>query len=269
MTQGDLTGRIVAKGADKYGRWVYTKFAAKNNTVITVLTAYQPCKILKKQGITTYHQQVVMLQQDGRQLTPREAFIIDLTKWLEEGKKKGKLFIVGGDFNKALKIGSKLLELCTNNKVPLVDSLASKERENKSSSLSGHTIIDYVFVSPELLPDIWKQGYNQFDQLLVTDHRGMFIDFDTEMLFGNGDLKLANKKMRYIRAKDPYMVKEYINYMYEYLENQIFWQLHSQLISKKQLDVELAERVDKILTNASLVAESKCKFRKKTGGLSH
>ena len=53
-------------------------------------------------------------------------------------------------------------------------------------------------MSPELLPAIWKQGYNQFDQLLVTDHRGMFIDFDIEMLFGNGDLKLANKKMRYI-----------------------------------------------------------------------
>eukprot|EP00957_Ditylum_brightwellii_P063729 4836125-Ditylum_brightwellii.AAC.1 len=72
----------------------------------------------------TYHQQVVMLQQDGHQLTQREAFIIDLTKWLEEGKEKGKLFIVGGDFNEVLKIRSKLLKLCTNNKVPLVDSLA-------------------------------------------------------------------------------------------------------------------------------------------------
>eukprot|EP00957_Ditylum_brightwellii_P095350 7263124-Ditylum_brightwellii.AAC.1 len=72
----------------------------------------------------TYHQQVVMLQQDGHQSTPREAFIKDLTKWLEEGKKKGKLFIVRGDFNEVLKIGSKLLKLCTNNKVLLVDSLA-------------------------------------------------------------------------------------------------------------------------------------------------
>eukprot|EP00957_Ditylum_brightwellii_P138530 10559489-Ditylum_brightwellii.AAC.1 len=49
---------------------------------------YQPCKVSKKQGITTYHQQVAMLQQDGQQLTPREAFIIDITKWLEEGKRK-------------------------------------------------------------------------------------------------------------------------------------------------------------------------------------
>eukprot|EP00957_Ditylum_brightwellii_P132058 10068685-Ditylum_brightwellii.AAC.1 len=34
MTQGNLTGQIIEKGADKYGHWVYTKFASKNNTVI-------------------------------------------------------------------------------------------------------------------------------------------------------------------------------------------------------------------------------------------
>ena len=39
------------------------------------------------------------------------------------------------------------------------------------------------------------------------------------------------------------MVKEYIDAMYEYLDNQNFWQLHSQLISKKYLNAELAERV--------------------------
>eukprot|EP00957_Ditylum_brightwellii_P175087 13330913-Ditylum_brightwellii.AAC.1 len=88
MTQGNLTGRIIEKGADTYGRWVYTKLAAKNNTVITVITAYQPCKVTKKQGITTYHQQVALLQQDGCTISPREAFTTDLMKWLKEGKKE-------------------------------------------------------------------------------------------------------------------------------------------------------------------------------------
>eukprot|EP00957_Ditylum_brightwellii_P116586 8892817-Ditylum_brightwellii.AAC.1 len=36
-------------------------------------------------------------------------FITDITKWLEEGKKEGELFIVGGDFNEILKIGLTLL----------------------------------------------------------------------------------------------------------------------------------------------------------------
>eukprot|EP00957_Ditylum_brightwellii_P016502 1240161-Ditylum_brightwellii.AAC.1 len=80
MTQGSLTGQIIEKGTDKYGCWVYTKFAAKNNTVITVIAAYQLCKVTKKQGITTYHQQVALLQQDGRTISPREAFTTDLMK---------------------------------------------------------------------------------------------------------------------------------------------------------------------------------------------
>eukprot|EP00957_Ditylum_brightwellii_P181641 13836686-Ditylum_brightwellii.AAC.1 len=88
MTQGNLVGQIIEKGVDKYGHWVYTKFATKNNTVITSITAYQPCKVTKKQGITTYHQQVALLQQDGHVISPWEAFTADLMKWLEEGKKK-------------------------------------------------------------------------------------------------------------------------------------------------------------------------------------
>eukprot|EP00957_Ditylum_brightwellii_P113138 8628273-Ditylum_brightwellii.AAC.1 len=65
-----------------------------------VITAYQPCKVTKKQGITAHHQQVALLQQDGCTVSPREAFIADLMKWLEEGKRKGEQFILGVDFNK-------------------------------------------------------------------------------------------------------------------------------------------------------------------------
>eukprot|EP00957_Ditylum_brightwellii_P176268 13421246-Ditylum_brightwellii.AAC.1 len=92
---------------------------------------------MKKQGITTYHQQVALLQQVGHTISLREAFTANLLKWLEEGKRKGEQFILGGNFNKVLQIGSTPIKLCINKSVPLIDSLASKERENKSSSLSG------------------------------------------------------------------------------------------------------------------------------------
>eukprot|EP00957_Ditylum_brightwellii_P075115 5708106-Ditylum_brightwellii.AAC.1 len=90
MAQGNLTGHIIEKGADKYGCW--------------------PCKVTKTQGIMFYHQQVALLQQDGCMISPREAFTTDLMKWLEEGKKKGGQFILGSDFNEVLRIGSTLLK---------------------------------------------------------------------------------------------------------------------------------------------------------------
>eukprot|EP00957_Ditylum_brightwellii_P165517 12601102-Ditylum_brightwellii.AAC.1 len=44
LIQGDMVGRIIYTSSDDYGQWVYNKLAAKNEQVITVVTAYQPCK---------------------------------------------------------------------------------------------------------------------------------------------------------------------------------------------------------------------------------
>eukprot|EP00957_Ditylum_brightwellii_P134909 10285943-Ditylum_brightwellii.AAC.1 len=61
-------------------RWVYAKYAAKNDRIVTVATAYQACKSSSKTGTTTYHQQVIMLKQQSRTEYPRKAFMIDLLK---------------------------------------------------------------------------------------------------------------------------------------------------------------------------------------------
>eukprot|EP00957_Ditylum_brightwellii_P003267 248462-Ditylum_brightwellii.AAC.1 len=63
--QGDMVGHTIECGSDEYGRWVHSKLIAKDEIVITVITAYQPCKVCKKHANTTYHQQVAQLQQAG------------------------------------------------------------------------------------------------------------------------------------------------------------------------------------------------------------
>eukprot|EP00957_Ditylum_brightwellii_P089419 6808552-Ditylum_brightwellii.AAC.1 len=52
----------------------------------------------------------------------------------------------------------------------LVDIFDSPTRHNRSSSLSGKQIVDYMFVPSELVPAIQKSEYNKFDQILTTDH---------------------------------------------------------------------------------------------------
>eukprot|EP00957_Ditylum_brightwellii_P154288 11741306-Ditylum_brightwellii.AAC.1 len=79
---------------------------------------------------------------------------LTINKWLSYNKMidflrkctaQGEKLIVGGDFN--------------------------EERKGKSSSLSGQAIIDYMFISPELVPALQQYGYNHFDQVLAMDHR--------------------------------------------------------------------------------------------------
>eukprot|EP00957_Ditylum_brightwellii_P025004 1891824-Ditylum_brightwellii.AAC.1 len=90
IVQGEIVGQIIESGQDKMGQWVYTKLAAKNNKIITIIVAYQPYKVRKKSGIMTCHQQIAMLQQTGRSITPRNAFVQDLLKWVENGHQKEK-----------------------------------------------------------------------------------------------------------------------------------------------------------------------------------
>eukprot|EP00957_Ditylum_brightwellii_P082134 6245795-Ditylum_brightwellii.AAC.1 len=172
IIKGNITVLVVEQESDCYDQWVLTKFAARNGKFITVITAYKPCKVTKKQGVTTYHQQVVLLKQDSQDICPWRAFILDLIKLLRSRQEDGKLIVLEGNFNDVLSTKSTLILKCP-------------ERRNKSSSLSGKHIIDCMFVSPELKPAICQKGCNRFDQVTHTDHHGMFIDFDTDELFGN------------------------------------------------------------------------------------
>eukprot|EP00957_Ditylum_brightwellii_P170911 13008570-Ditylum_brightwellii.AAC.1 len=107
------------EGRDSMGRWVCSKYAAKNDRIVTVVTVYQACKPSSKTGIMTYHQQVIVLKQQNRTEDPRKAFMTDLLKWLKRGHDKGEHFIIGDNFNDTLDIKTKLIKLCTDGKNPI------------------------------------------------------------------------------------------------------------------------------------------------------
>eukprot|EP00957_Ditylum_brightwellii_P008006 607471-Ditylum_brightwellii.AAC.1 len=102
----------------------------------------------------------------------------------------------------------------------MVDVLQSKQRETISMSLTGRLVIDYIFVSRDLAKYIVNKGYNKFDQLQNTDHHGMFLNMDTNQLFGNGDMQSATKALRSNHGRDPHNVKLYVECMWQYLEEQ-------------------------------------------------
>eukprot|EP00957_Ditylum_brightwellii_P145540 11081901-Ditylum_brightwellii.AAC.1 len=90
IVQGDVVGQIIESGQDEMSWWDYTKLEAKNDKIITIITAYQLCKVSKKNDIIAYHQQITILQQAGRSITSRNAFVQDLLKWMETGHQKEK-----------------------------------------------------------------------------------------------------------------------------------------------------------------------------------
>eukprot|EP00957_Ditylum_brightwellii_P195423 14889407-Ditylum_brightwellii.AAC.1 len=130
-----------------------------------------------------------------------------------------------------------------------MDILDSPTRHNRSSSLSGKQIIDSVLVLSELVQAIQKSGYTKFDQIMTTDHRGVYVDFDIEVLFENGDIKLDNEKVHTLWLNDPYMVKDYVTAVHKYLGDHNFWKKYNYLIKSDKFQPKQAETVDKIFLN--------------------
>eukprot|EP00957_Ditylum_brightwellii_P156547 11914985-Ditylum_brightwellii.AAC.1 len=49
------------------------------NKIITIITAYQPCKFTKRTGTTVYHQQLTLQQTNSTsKVNPCKSFIKDL-----------------------------------------------------------------------------------------------------------------------------------------------------------------------------------------------
>jgi hypothetical protein len=74
----------------------------------------------------------------------------------------------------------------------------------------GQKRIDYVLVSPDVVPCGTAAGYFPFKYHGNSDHRNIYVDFDTTKLFGNETTRLANLVHRGLCSKDPFACTPYM-----------------------------------------------------------
>ena len=86
-----------------------------------------------------------------------------------------------------------------------------------------------MFVDPALLPAIQAYGYEPFNDLIITDHRGMYIDFDTQLLFGSKTAVLPPMSGRDIHSTNPHQITSYFKLKQTYLDHQNFANLRTQV----------------------------------------
>jgi exonuclease III len=142
-------------------------------------------RAIKQAGPTTaYAQQWAVSRQQGiAKLEPRSQFIKDIKNAIKEWKKEGCDIILmidaiepmGKDSNGVNAIASK----CN-----LIDAHVSKniEAADTATYARGSKKIDYIMISPSLIDMITECGILPFYHEINSDHRGMYIDFDTKAL---------------------------------------------------------------------------------------
>jgi len=187
VIHGRILGRILYSEGDYLGRWTRTLFAGKKGKKVVVYNMYQVGKKNPNDlGESTIARQLqAVYQKENRETdNPRINHTEDLRKALLEDFKCGHQMIIGGDFNQDLSKPSVMDEILR--RFNLVDPIQwFHDIKDETTYNRGSTVIDYVLVSREILGAVEKCSYHAFNEYLLGDHRAIYIDFNTKVLFGH------------------------------------------------------------------------------------
>jgi hypothetical protein len=67
--------------------------------------------------------------------------------------------------------------------------------------MRGSKRIDFTLISRQLSPTVKELGYEPFHYTTSSDHHGMFIDFNTDKLFGNKTNTMHSAQARLLNSK--------------------------------------------------------------------
>jgi len=261
LAQGDLVGRIKDRGSNPLGRWSWMKLVGKNNRLILVISACQVCaRPTNPSGTTTFHQQESILRQRGiKKPKPCKYLEQHLQEFIRLGKTRHESVILMGDFNEPMHEQSSMARIATTHGLVDIMFQGNPDLPDPATHARGSTRIDYALLSLELVDAVEFCGYEPFHSQVQSDHRGFYLDFSTNCLFGSATQALCPVTIRNFTSKNPSNNSTYISEKHFQLTQQGFFSQLTHLQSLPSGDHVLAEKLDTILREASFTAGKKIK----------
>ena len=257
LTSGRTSGRVVHQTQDRWGRWVTQEFSGRAGTKVVIVSAYQPVEKRGQEGNLTVAGQhrSLLLQSQGPVTNPRSAFRRDLLLALQGHLRAGSDILLVGDFNESFGSDADGMSFIAG-ELQLVNLGPLRHSSHAPATYSrGTKCLDYALGSPRLQAALVAMGYEEFNARLSSDHRGYFLDFDTDTLFGSPTPDLATPHRRMLKANNVRQVTAYIDRMYELLSAHNAFQRGHKLTHPGNRH-RFAERLDRDVLAASISAEA-------------
>ncbi len=183
-----------------------------------VVTAYQVAqKTTKNLGHKTAAYQQVLLLTEQREnpeteIAPRRQMIKDLTsqilKWQQNHKCEILVMI---DANETMAEGSLIEVLTSTCNLQDVHKAVHPDTIHlaPASHNTGLTRIDYLLGSPKVIASAVRAGITDFQDIVPSDHRGLFVDLDRGTIFGSQWDNPSSYEARVLHSKDPEKCYQY------------------------------------------------------------
>lgn len=265
LARDSVTIRIKSQTRDRMGRWTSISFTTSPTRRLRVISAYQVGKQVRPGTNTAAAQQTAQLILEHtnsnihHRQNPRQAFRHDLSMFIKQVQTDNEDIILVGDFNDDITSpDSNMQHIAT--QCGLVDlfSIRLGSPNIPSTYQRGNKRLDYVLVSPSLVPMVTAAGYDPFGYRLPSDHRAMYIDLSTDLLFDHDFPDIVGKPQREFSTSTPGVVKTYVTAKIKYLNDHRFFERLQDLESNTNPNHDLAERLDRDFQRASLHAARMC-----------
>ena len=255
----DYTSLRMDHGKDEeLGRWSYVVLRGTNGRKVAIVSVYQLHRGTVKQAgpSSATAQQAAILAGRNRNIHPREALLEDLETLLQAWIDQDIDVIIGGDFNDVLGENNSFSHMAE--RLELQDTVRDKHgRTNEPATyILGSERLDYVLATPRILTSIKQTGILPYGEGIHSDHRGIFVDFDTSILFGSQPVQLPAQKVKGIKSKNSKTRRKYIFHLDKYLnDHKVHERLHRA--ETEEVPASFLERIDKDITQGMAYARKK------------
>jgi hypothetical protein len=247
------------------GRWSGLRYQGKQNKKLAIVTAYRSPRQSPTGGYGFYDQQYALLLSQGvKKPQVRKQFILDLTVDINKLQADGFEVILSLDANETMGEDrvhgiSSLAENCTLQDLHCLGAATPPE----TYPIGTKRRIDFMFGSAGVIPFVRKAGYLEYNNGILSMHRGMFIDLDFEALMGP-IAAIVHPAARGIRSEDQASVDKYIISFKAYADDHKIWSrvaalvLQAPFLSPVHLQANY-DAIDRDVTRAMLHAEKQAR----------
>ena len=177
---------------------------------LVVVSAYRPSRPGPGAGGVYVQQRAHLSQLLDAEVDPREQFMVDLLKAVEEWREMGCEVIIGIDANEDVSLNHPGSIRQRFRDQGLREAILSRHHgpyPATHQSNSGNVPIDGIFVTPGVV--VRAGGYYEFHKHFSSDHRGLWIDID---LWATLRRRQSTQyfRPRRLTASDPRVVKRYV-----------------------------------------------------------
>jgi hypothetical protein len=161
----------------------------KKNTKITVITRYR-CVQNANADSSAWTQQKIYMRDRKSKASPdlRKQFVTDLIAFINAKQASDHEIILNLDANEVLgeesKGIAKILQEC--DMVDLLDKpdLKHKHQLKDTYRRGSNRCIDFMLGTPQIQTSVHQSGALEYNDGILLDHRGLYVDLDPVILFG-------------------------------------------------------------------------------------